>query len=107
MAFGAPLGVCGTSIRPWVLLITLLPIDVLLVLRESSDSGSWLKGGHWSSSWIGRVRGDPWTEELLVRVVPGDMVGDPWWELEATDDALMAEAGTRKGFLIVKGLRIV
>lgn len=54
-----------------------------------------------------RVRGDPSIEELLVRVVPGDMVGDPCCELEATEDALMAEAGPLKGFLSVNGLSIV
>jgi hypothetical protein len=58
------------------------------------DSGSWKFGGHESCSRPRIGSGETWTEELVVRrAVSGDMIGEPCCELEATDEALMAEMG--------------
>lgn len=42
--------------------------------------------------------GEAWIDEFVVKTfVPGDMIGDPCSELEATEEALMAEPGTCAG----------
>jgi hypothetical protein len=59
------------------------------------DSGS-SKGGGGTSASRPRDSGDACREELFVVtcVVSGDMMGEACTELEVTDEALMAEAGT-------------
>lgn len=42
--------------------------------------------------------GEAWMEELTVRMAgSGDIIGDPCCELEALEDALMADAGAASG----------
>ena len=50
---------------------------------------------NWSSS-LGRIAsGDACKDEFVVKTaVPGDIMGDPCRELEATDEVLIAETGT-------------
>lgn len=58
------------------------------------ESGSWKLGGYDSSSKARAGSGDAWMEELMVRAaVSGDMMGDPFCELDATEEPLTAEAG--------------
>lgn len=72
--------------------------EVALVFRERIGSGSWKLGGHGSSSLPRIGSGEPWTDELVVRTaVSGDMMGEPCWELEATEEAEIAETGAVAG----------
>lgn len=81
-------------------LMKLWPSEVVLVLRDKTDSGSWKLEGQGSSSRPRMGSGDGWTDELVVRTaVSGDMMGDPCSELEATEDALMADSGTLEGWM--------
>lgn len=71
-------------------------IALRLDLRETIDSGSSKGGGRYSDSRPRGPSGEPCIEELFVVscVVSGDMTGDACCELEATEEALMADAGT-------------
>ena len=60
------------------------------------DSGSSNGGGGTSASRPRGPSGETCREELFVKtwVVSGDMMGEACTELEVTDEALIAEAGT-------------
>lgn len=88
----------ASGIALGLLLAKLLPSESFLVLRDRIVSGSGKLEGHGSSSLSCMGSGDGWTEELVVRTtVPGDIMGDPCCELEAAEDALMADTGTVEG----------
>lgn len=77
-----------------VLPTQLCPREFALVFRDRMESGSWKFGGHWSSSLDRTGSGDAWIDEFVVRTaVSGDMMGEPCRELEAAEEALMAETG--------------
>lgn len=72
-------------------------IALWLDFRETIDSGSSKGGGGNSCSRPRGPSGEPCIDELFVVtcVVSGDMLGEACSELEvATDEALIAEAGT-------------
>ena len=78
-----------------VLLTQLCPSELALVLRDKIESGSWKMGGNGSSSLCRIGSGEAWTDEFVVSTaVSGDMTGEPSRELEAAEEALMAEMGT-------------
>jgi hypothetical protein len=80
------------------LLVKLCPDEFSLILRNSTDSGSWKLEGKTSSSRPRMGSGEGWAEEFVVRTaVSGDMMGEPCCEFEATDEALMADMGMGTG----------
>lgn len=66
-----------------------------LRLRSGSPRVSGV-GGNCSTSGPRQGSGDGWIELLVVKTIfSGDIIGDSCCELDATEEALMAEAGTQ------------
>jgi hypothetical protein len=78
--------------------MALYPSELVLVFRESTDSGNWKLEGKVSSSRPRMGSGEGWTEEYVVRTaVSGDMIGEPCCEFEVPVEALIADMGIGTG----------
>lgn len=78
------------------------PSEFALVFRDMMASGSWNPEETGSSFWGRMQSGEACMEELVVKRDSGDMTGDPCCELEALEEALIADGGAAAGRCVPK-----